>query len=83
MIVFLNDWQKEGQFPTPREKKDERGVPVIGDGVEMVVDIKQVLVGRIALVEPGALVPCDVVYLAGASAIDKENEEIIGRLHYR
>ena len=66
MIGFLNDWQKECQFQTPSEKKDERGVTVIRDGVEMVVDIKQVVVGDIALVEPGEIVPCDVVFLADA-----------------
>ena len=65
MVGSLNDWQKERQFQTLNEKKDERGVTVIRDGVEMVVDIKQVVVGDIALVEPGEIVPCDGVFLSG------------------
>lgn len=41
MIVgSLNDWQKERQFQVLNEKKEERGVKVIRDGVEKVVDVK-------------------------------------------
>ncbi|KAM5537221.1 hypothetical protein V8D89_009154 [Ganoderma adspersum] len=65
MVGSLNDWQKERQFQTLNEKKEERGVKVIRDGVEMVVDIKEVVVGDIALVEPGEIVPCDGVFLSG------------------
>ena len=65
MVGSLNDWQKERQFQTLNEKKEERGVKVIRDGVEMVVDIKEVVVGDIALVEPGEIVACDGVFLSG------------------
>ncbi len=36
----VNDWQKERQFKVLNEKKEERGVKVIRDGVETIVDIK-------------------------------------------
>ena len=36
----MNDWQKERQFKVLNEKKEERGVKVIWDDVEKVVDIK-------------------------------------------
>ena len=65
MVGPLNDWQKERQFQALNEKKEERGVKVIRDGVEMVIDIKEVVVGDIALVEPGEIVPCDGVFLSG------------------
>ena len=65
MVGSLNDWQKERQFQSLNEKKEERGVKVIRDGVEQVVDIRQVVVGDIALVEPGEIIPCDGVFLAG------------------
>ena len=65
MVGSLNDWQKERQFQTLNEKKDERGVKVIRDGVEMVIDIKDVVVGDVALVEPGEIVPCDGIFLSG------------------
>lgn len=52
MIVgSLNDWQKERQFQTLNEKKEERGVKVIRDGVEKVVDVK-VLCSRSILILP-------------------------------
>ncbi len=40
VVGSLNDWQKERQFKTLNERKEERGVKVIRDGVEKVVDIK-------------------------------------------
>jgi len=61
----VNDYQKELQFKALNDKKEERGVKVIRDGVEQVVDIKQVVVGDIALVEPGEIIPCDGLFLSG------------------
>ncbi len=40
VVGSLNDWQKERQFKTLNERKEERGVKVIRDGVEKVIDIK-------------------------------------------
>ncbi|KAJ2988654.1 hypothetical protein NUW54_g9048 [Trametes sanguinea] len=65
MVGSINDWQKERQFQTLNEKKEERGVKVIRDGVEMIIDIKEVVVGDVALVEPGEIVPCDGIFLSG------------------
>lgn len=65
LVGSINDWQKERQFKVLNEKKDERGVKVIRDGAEMVVDIKEVVVGDIALIEPGEIIPCDGVFLSG------------------
>lgn len=65
IVGSLNDWQKERQFKVLNERKDERGVKVIRDGVEKVVDIKEVLVGDIALVEPGEILPCDGIFISG------------------
>ncbi|PFH53183.1 hypothetical protein AMATHDRAFT_138450 [Amanita thiersii Skay4041] len=65
IVGSLNDWQKERQFRSLNEKKEERGVKVIRDGLEKVIDIKEVVVGDIALLEPGEIVPCDGVFLSG------------------
>jgi P-type Ca2+ transporter type 2C len=65
MVGSLNDWQKERQFQVLNEKKEERGVKVIRAGVEKVIDIREVVVGDIALLEPGEIVPCDGVFLSG------------------
>ncbi|KAF8206554.1 hypothetical protein K438DRAFT_481244 [Mycena galopus ATCC 62051] len=65
IVGSVNDWQKERQFQILNEKKEERGVKVIRGGVETVIDIKQVVVGDIALLEPGEIVPCDGVFLGG------------------
>ncbi|KAK7033038.1 calcium-transporting ATPase [Favolaschia claudopus] len=65
VVGSVNDWQKERQFQVLNEKKEERGVKVIRGGVETVIDIKQVLVGDIALLEPGEIVPCDGIFLGG------------------
>ncbi|OCH84084.1 calcium ATPase, partial [Obba rivulosa] len=65
MVGSLNDWQKERQFQVLNEKKEERGVKVIRDSIEQVVDIKDVVVGDVALVEPGEIIPCDGIFLSG------------------
>ncbi|KAJ7227098.1 Ca-transporting ATPase [Mycena pura] len=65
VVGSVNDWQKERQFQVLNDKKEERGVKVIRGGVETVIDIKQVVVGDIALLEPGEIVPCDGVFLGG------------------
>ena len=40
LVGSLNDWQKERQFQKLNEKKEDRGVKVIRDGNETVIDIK-------------------------------------------
>ncbi|KAJ7274496.1 Ca-transporting ATPase [Mycena haematopus] len=60
VVGSVNDWQKERQFQVLNDKKEERGVKVIRGGLET-----QVVVGDIALVEPGEIVPCDGVFLGG------------------
>ncbi|KAJ2926822.1 hypothetical protein H1R20_g10267, partial [Candolleomyces eurysporus] len=65
IVGSVNDWQKERQFRVLNEKKEERGVKVIRDGLEKVVDVKEVVVGDIALLEPGEILPCDGVFLSG------------------
>lgn len=40
IVGSLNDWQKERQFRALNERKEERGVKVIRDGEEKVIDIK-------------------------------------------
>ncbi|KAF8071684.1 calcium-transporting ATPase [Lyophyllum atratum] len=65
VVGSLNDWQKERQFKELNDKKEERGVKVIRDGAECVIDIKEVVVGDIALLEPGEIVPCDGIFLSG------------------
>ncbi|EGN98945.1 hypothetical protein SERLA73DRAFT_90032 [Serpula lacrymans var. lacrymans S7.3] len=60
IVGSVNDWQKERQFKSLNEKKEERGVKVIRDGVE-----HEVVVGDVALLEPGEIVPCDGIFLSG------------------
>jgi len=65
MVGSLNDWQKERQFRILNNKKEERGVKVIRFGIERVIDVKELLVGNIALLEPGEIIPCDGIFVSG------------------
>jgi Ca2+-transporting ATPase len=40
VVGSINDWQKERQFKVLNEKKEERGVKVIRNGVERLIDVK-------------------------------------------
>ena len=64
MVGSLNDWQKERQFRVLNDKKEERGVKVVRSGIERVIDIKDLLVGGVALLEPGEIVPCDGIFIS-------------------
>ena len=64
IVDSLNDRHKERQFRTLNDK-EERCVKVIRSGVEHVIDAKELLVGDIALLEPGEIVPCDGVFISG------------------
>jgi Ca2+-transporting ATPase len=44
IVGSINDWQKERQFKALNERKDERSVKLIRDGVEKMVDIKVYLI---------------------------------------
>ncbi|KAG8829631.1 hypothetical protein FRC17_006267 [Serendipita sp. 399] len=65
MVGSLNDWQKERQFRALNEKKDDRTVKVIRFGKEAQVNIREILVGDIALMEPGEIIPCDGIFVSG------------------
>jgi len=65
MVGSLHDWQKGRQFRILNDKKEERGVKVIRSGIERVIDVKELLVGDIALLEPGEIIPCDGVFISG------------------
>ena len=40
VVGSLNDWQKEKQFKALNEKKEDRTVKVIRDGVEKVINVR-------------------------------------------
>lgn len=61
----FSDLQKEKQFRVLNDRREERGVKVIRAGYERVIDVKDLLVGDIALLEPGEIVPCDGVLVSG------------------
>ena len=65
MVGSLNNWQKERQFRILNDKKEERGVKVVRFGIERVINVKELLVGDIALLEPSEIVPCDSIFISG------------------
>ena len=64
MVGSLNDWQKERKLRILDEKK-ERCVKVVRSGTEHVIDVKELVVGDIAFLEPDQIVPCDGVFISG------------------
>ncbi|EIW70907.1 hypothetical protein TREMEDRAFT_29328 [Tremella mesenterica DSM 1558] len=65
LVGSINDWQKERQFKKLNEKREDRVVKAIRDGREVVINVKDVVVGDILLLEPGEIVPVDGVFLRG------------------
>jgi len=65
MVGSLSDWQNERHFRVLNDKKEERDVKVVRSGIESVIDVKELLVGDVALLEPGEIVPCDGIFISG------------------
>ncbi|KAF9778981.1 hypothetical protein BJ322DRAFT_466634 [Thelephora terrestris] len=65
IICSLSEWQKERQLRILDHKKKQRRVNVIRCNDERVIDVKDLLVGDIALIEPGEIIPCDGVFISG------------------
>ncbi|KAF8340444.1 uncharacterized protein EI90DRAFT_3035556 [Cantharellus anzutake] len=65
IVGSVNDWQKESQFRALNAKKDDRPVKVLRDGMEKVINVKDVVVGDVCLMEPGEIIPVDGVFLSG------------------
>ncbi|KDQ58253.1 hypothetical protein JAAARDRAFT_47360 [Jaapia argillacea MUCL 33604] len=65
MVGLLNNRQKERQFKSLNEKKEDRSVKVIRSGIERLVDVHQVVIGDICLLEPGEVILCDGIFLEG------------------
>lgn len=65
LVGSLTDWQKERQFQRLNAQREDRTVKVIRDGQEKVINTKELVVGDIALVEPGEIIPVDGVFLSG------------------
>ena len=63
MVGSLNDWQKERQFRILNDK-EERGVKVVRFGIEHAIDVKELLTGDVALLEPGEIVPCNGIFIS-------------------
>jgi len=64
VVGSLNDRQKERQFRILNDE-EERGVKIVRCGAERVVGVKELLVGAIALLEHGEIVPCDGIFMSG------------------
>ena len=65
MVGSVNDWQKERQFQKLNDKREDRTVKAIRGGKEMLINVRDVVVGDVCLLEPGEIVPVDGVFLRG------------------
>ena len=65
MVGAVNDWSKEQQFAKLNAQKEDRNVKCLRDGNERLMSVYDVVVGDVLFVEPGEILPCDGVFLAG------------------
>ncbi|CED82819.1 calcium-translocating p-type atpase [Phaffia rhodozyma] len=65
LVGATNDWQKEKQFQKLNAQKEDRGLKVIRSGREQIISVYEVVVGDIAILEPGEIVPVDGIFLRG------------------
>ncbi|KAH7097377.1 calcium-translocating P-type ATPase [Auriculariales sp. MPI-PUGE-AT-0066] len=80
LVGSLNDWQKERQFKVLNEKKEDRKIKVIRHGVEQQINVKDVVVGDIAVLEPGEIVPVDGLFIQGHN-VECDESSATGETH--
>ncbi|KAG8971302.1 hypothetical protein FRB90_010532, partial [Tulasnella sp. 427] len=64
---------KERQFRELNDQKEDRTVKVIRNGQETVINVKDILVGDIALIEPGEILPVDGILISGHKVVCDES----------
>jgi len=65
LVGSVNDWEKARQFKKLNEKQLERDAKVIRFGRRRVIPAADLLVGDVALLEPGDFVPADGILITG------------------
>lgn len=65
VVGAANDWQKERQFVKLNKRKEDRFVKVIRGGNTQEISIYDLVVGDVALLEQGDIIPVDGIYLGG------------------
>ena len=73
LVGSINDWQKEKQFKKLNEKREDRTVKCIRGGKEMIINVRDVVVGDTCLLEPGEIIPVDGVFLRGHNVLCDES----------
>lgn len=49
------------------EKREERIIKVVRDGIEQTIDVQDIVVGDVVLFESGEIIPCDGIFLSGCN----------------
>lgn len=65
LVGAYNDWNKEKQFRSMDEKKEDKQTLVIRDGLNLSVSTKDINVGDLMVLRSGNMIPADGVYVGG------------------
>ena len=73
LVTALNDYQRERQFKALNKRKEDYMVRVKRSGIIQEVSVHDILVGDVALIEQGNVVPADGIFLTGHSVACDES----------
>ncbi|KAL0063163.1 plasma membrane calcium [Marasmius tenuissimus] len=65
IVSPIQAWQQERQVRALENKRDKLSVKVVRNGLEEIVDFREVVVGDIALLGPGENILCNGILLSG------------------
>lgn len=65
LVNSINDWKKEKQFRKLNDKKDDREVQVVRNGIQQQISIFDLVVGDVALLNTGDVIPADGIFIEG------------------
>ena len=72
-VSSVNDYQKEKKFRKLTEQNAAQPISVIRGGQHAIVDITELVVGDVALINSGLVMPMDAFYIRGQSVVVDES----------
>ena len=72
-IASVNDYKKELKFRELTEANNKLDITVLRNGVVKVIDVSELVVGDVANINPGLVMPVDGLFIKGLSVVIDES----------
>ncbi|CUI14525.1 vacuolar-type Ca2+-ATPase, putative [Bodo saltans] len=72
-VSSVNDYRKEQEFRKLTEENSAQPITAIRGGVNVTIDVSEIVVGDLVVITPGLVMPVDGFYVSGMSVVVDES----------